>query len=355
MSDLYKDVTRTDAANLIATVGNHVTFMVEGHIGSGKSALLGDLAQRLGATHRGVYLDMTMLDIGDLQLPGVDHESKTSVFYPNESLGLQFDAPMILMFDEFGKASPSVKNAVLPMLVERRFGMRKFHPDTIVFATTNLGAENVGDLFKAHERNRMSFLRMAKPGAKEWIDWGVSHDVAPEVLAWVHENPQCLDSFEDVEDPRVNPYIFHPKAPRTAFVTHRSLEQASHIVKCREQLGLDATTHALIGTIGQAAALDMGAFLDLGRDLPKRDQIITDPEHAPIPGSPAALVMLCVQSARWVSKDTIDAWMTYMGRFPQKEAQAMWAGFLVNMNRVGEFASCKSFTDWAIANNYLFH
>ena len=63
MNDLYKEISRDDTANLIATVGHQVTVMVEGHVGSGKSALLHDLGERLKDTHRAVYLDMTMLDI----------------------------------------------------------------------------------------------------------------------------------------------------------------------------------------------------------------------------------------------------------------------------------------------------
>jgi len=354
MEDLYKEISRADVANLVATVGNHITVMIEGHIGSGKSALLADLAERFKETHKAAYLDMTMLDIGDLQLPAVDHDSRTAVFYPNASLGLHEEVPMIIMFDEFGKASPSVKNAVLPMLIERRVGNRAFHPDTIVFATTNLGAENVGDLFKPHERNRMSFVRMAKPTANDWIAWGLEHGVPAEVLGWVNQNPQCFDSFDDYDDPNTNPYIFHPKSPRTAFVTHRSMEQAGRLVAQRELLGDDALTHALMGTIGQAAAMDMMSFVRLGDDLPTRAEILEHPATARIPDSPAALVLLCVQAVGWVQPETVDAWVTYMKRFTIREAAALWAHLAINARKIGFVAKNQQFTDWVVAEGYMF-
>lgn len=354
MNDLYKEISRDDTANLIATVGHQITVMVEGHVGSGKSALLNDLGERFKDTHRAVYLDMTMLDIGDLQMPAVNHEQRTATFYPNETLGLHHNGPMIVMFDEFGKASPSVKNSVLPMLIERRIGNVKFHPETIVFATTNLGAENVGDMFKPHERNRMTFVRMAKPTADEWIAWGVNNDLAPEVLAWVNQNPHCFASFDEVSGPDDNHYIYHPKSPRTAFVTHRSMAQASNLVKQRQILGEDTLTHALIGTIGPAAAMDMMSFVRMGDELPSRKEILTNPEGAPVPKSPAAIIMLCVQSIGWLEPKTVDAWMTYMERFPMKEAAAMWCNLVIRANKIQTVAAHKSFTKFAIENGYLF-
>ncbi len=295
---------------------------------------------------------MTTVDVGDLQLPAVNHEDKTSEFYPNASLGLHEDVPQIIMFDEFGKAGSWTKNAVLPMLIERRIGNRKFHPDTIVFATTNLGEEGVGDMFLPHERNRMTFVQMEKPSAEEWINWGVDNGIAPEVLAWVHQNPHVLDSFEGVEDPNVNPYIFHPKSPRTSFVTHRSLEQASHIIKAIPKSGYLAK--ALMGTVGAPAGVDLATYVELGDQLPSRESIINTPKAAAIPESPAARVMLCVQAASWVGLETVDSWIEYMERFDQQELKAFWAGLVAATNKVGELSSSQAFTSWLVKYNYMF-
>lgn len=354
MGQIKTSLTRKETVDLIAAVGHEVTVMVEGHIGSGKSAMLSDLAKRFKDTHEAVYFDMTLLDLGDIQLPAIDHEKKTSTFYPNEAFGLTGDVPMILMFDEFGKAHAGVKNAVLPMLVERRLGNIRFHEDTIVFATTNLGEENVGDLFKAHERNRMSFVQMEKPDADSWIEWAANNDISPEVMAWVHQNPHCFASFEGIEDPNVNPYIFHPRAPRTAFVTHRSMEQASNIIKGRKNISPDALVLALSGTIGSVAAMDMVTFVEMGEDLPTRKQILADPANAPVPESPAAVVMLCAQSVGWVDETTCSKWMEYMQRFPEKEMQAFWAGLVVSVGKLNQLSTVDAFTKWVTANSYLF-
>ena len=71
-------------------------------------------------------------------------------YLTNEELGAHHDKPIILMIDEFGKSNPAVKLALLRMMLERKIGSYTLHPDSIVFATTNLGAEGVGDLLPAH-------------------------------------------------------------------------------------------------------------------------------------------------------------------------------------------------------------
>ena len=165
---MQTSMTYNETVDFICAVGAEVTPIVEGHIGSGKSSLIHAIGKRF-PNHRKVYMDMTVMHEGDFRVPAVNHEQKTTEFYYNESFGLHDDVPVILMLDEIGKSPKSVRDASLPLLVERRAGNRYLHSDSIVFATTNLGAENVGDVLQAHHRNRMTSVRMAKQTADEWV------------------------------------------------------------------------------------------------------------------------------------------------------------------------------------------
>ena len=78
----------------------------------------------------------------------------------------------------------------------------------------------------------------------DWIEWGINNDIDPTILGWVKDNPQLFAAFEDVKDPSENPYIFHPKEQRAAFVTPRSLHAASDILHVRDQFD-DQTLTAL--------------------------------------------------------------------------------------------------------------
>ena len=120
-------------ANAIATVGHQRTILVQGHMGNGKSSLLNTLADRF-PTHTPCYFDCTTKDLGDLSIPSLNTEQGYVTYLPNEELGLHLDKPVILMIDEYGKANPSVKNALLRDMLERN----RFPEGSIIFATTNL-------------------------------------------------------------------------------------------------------------------------------------------------------------------------------------------------------------------------
>ena len=354
--DMYREMKRADVVQSIRTLGTEITFLVEGHIGSSKSALIHDLAQAL-PEHTPVYIDMAnVADSGDFQLPAVNHDTRTSEFYPNTSLGLHTGKPMILMFDELGKsASQSVINAILPALNERRWGNRDFHPDTYVFATTNLGTENVGDILKPHVRNRITRVKMAKPTAKEYIAYMANHNLHPALGAWIERNPHCFESFEDVPNPDDNPLIYHPAVQRPAFVTHRSMTRANIILHKRDFLSEEAVTHALMGTIGAPAAMEIMTFVRLADQLPTRQEILSNPTGAQVPDNPSAMILLACQATKWVDANTMSDWMTYLNRFSFSEAKAIFALQVSNNDNMFEWASKnQAFTEFARTHQHLF-
>jgi hypothetical protein len=223
-----------------------------------------------------------------------------------------------------------------------------------VFATTNLGAESVGDTFQAHHRNRLSFVKMAKPTAKEWVDnYASLNGVAPEIIMWVGERPEALAPFDHYKEPNDNPYIFHPKAQRTAFVTHRSLTQASKIVNNRHMFTTNALETALIGTIGAPATVDLQAWIQMGDSLPKRSEILANPDKAKMPDQIAGKMMLTHQALNWIEEDTLDAWMDYMARMP-KEMQALFCTTAIKKDSKAFVLDNNKFTSFAIQNQYMF-
>jgi hypothetical protein len=289
-------------------------------------------------------------------LPAVQHEFRETEFYPNAMFGLRHkDVPGIYMFDELGKAARPVQNACLPILLERRVGMQKLVPGSLVFATTNLGNEGVGDTLQAHARNRMVVVQMRKPTADEWIEqFAVEAEIMPEIIAWVRENPDAMRGFEDFDKPEDNPYIFHPKAMRPAFVTPRSLEKASDILKKRSLMEEDTVIHALRGTVGDRAALDLRAFIALADKLPAWKSVVADPKSCPVPSNPAACVMLVFTAVSRVETDTVSPWMTYLERMP-KEAQALFCYHAMKApTKATIVALNKQFTDYAMKNQYLY-
>ena len=344
-------ITLQEAETLIATIGKDVTVHIKGQPGIGKSSLLNTLSAKL-PTHIPVYIDCADLDLGDLAMPAMNHETKTTAFYPNERFSLHHGKPVIIMLDEITKANEPVKNMLLPVMLERRLGAVKFHPDSIVYSTGNLTTDAVGDSMKAHAKNRLTNVEVRNPNDEEWVEWGMGNDIAPEVLAWVKQFPHCLASYKD-DSQKENMYIYDPRKQQEAFVSPRSLAKASFIVKQREILGIPTTLSALTGTIGEAASRDMSAYFSLADGLPTKEAIYKKPNEAVVPTDPAAKVILIMRELMTIKKENFDSWMTYLQRLPM-EIQALFALNIMASERKQIAATNKTFTDWAIKHNQFF-
>jgi len=372
-------VTLDQATQMIAAGGHQRTVLLQGHMGTGKSSMLNELS-KIYPNHRTFYFDCTTKDLGDIMIPKmkgggskmkgkfnpITHEIELSThenediddyvrFAMNEELGMHINGPIIIMLDEWGKGNPSVQNCLLRFMLERKFGSYELHPDSIVFATTNLGVEGVGDMVKPHARNRITVATVKKPDSFQWLEWGINNNLDPVILGWVKDNPQVFQSFEDVENPDDNPYIYHPRSQRTAFVTPRSLEAASDWLKLRDRFDHVTLTAALIGTIGDRAAMDLMAFVTLAEDLPSMASIKSSPETAKVPKSAAAVCMVVYRTLASIDADWIDAWMVYLNRL-DTEAQGLFANGVraPKYAKQGMVMTNRSFTDWARTKSYLF-
>ena len=343
-------------AGLIRGVGRKRTVLVQGHMGTGKSSLLWTLAGAM-PTHQPCYFDCTTKDLGDITLPSLAtaDEQGYVTYATNEELGAHYKKPIILMIDEYGKANPAVKNALLRLMLERKIGSYELHPDSVIFATTNLGAEGVGDLLPPHARNRITVVTARKPSNMEWIEWAINNGVDHTLLGWCKDNPQLFNSFDDHPNPDDNPYIYHPKQQRAAFVTPRSLEAASDILKARDGMDDQTVTAALMGTVGNRGAMDLMAFVKLADQLPSLDSIKKDPLMAKVPTSAAAVCMVVYRTLACIEREWLDNWMVYLNRL-DPEAQGMFANG-VRAPKYGKQSIVMTntkFSNWARENGHMF-
>ena len=359
---MYNALNITECTQLVAAIGHTQTVLVEGHMGWGKSSMLTAL-KRMFPKHLPCYFDCTTKDLGDIAIPNLiaaDSDSGFVRYLTNEELGMHHDQPIILMIDEYGKANPAVKNSLLRLIQERKIGSYTLHADSLQFATTNLGAEGVGDMLKPHSRNRMTIVPMRKPTNREWIEeWALHNNVEPTVMGWARDTPEMCDDFRDHAEPDANQYIYHPKSTRTSFVTGRSLEASSHLIKAYLAGDLSENTLecALVGTIGAKAAQDLGAYVRLVGDIPKMEDIKNTPDKAKVPESISAVCMVVDKALMTVDHSWVNAWMTYMARLP-REAQAMFVNSLRKdtfpAERRDVVMTAKDMGQWARDFGYLF-
>ena len=288
---------------------------VEGEPGIGKSSLAPYIARKAGIKQH-LYIDATQYSTGDGAMPAVNHDTMTSTFYINDRFGFHLNEPIVILVDEISKASQSVQNELHTLFEENpRFYGKPLPEGSIVTSSGNMGSDGVGDKTKDHTINRQTRVRMRKPTNTEWINtYAVNAGVAAPVIAWADRTPQAFASYMD-EGQEENHLIFNPRRPGRPFFSPRSAVKASHIVKQRRVLGEHTMMAALIGTIGEKAALDLSAYIAFQNEIPTWREIIESPRTAHVPVSSGAASVLIFGAVVRVETDTIDAFMTYLDRF----------------------------------------
>ena len=298
-------------ANLIKTTGTEVTYVVDGVPGIGKSSILSLLKKDSKfKDYEHIYVDCPTMDIPDVQLPYVEHG--VSKFATNALWGVENDRPKLIMLDELPKSSNVTRLLFTRLLLEHQIGAYKLPEGSVVFATGNRNKDGVGDTYPAHMMNRVCSIHMNKPTPEEWIDWAEDNKIDPIILAWVKQFPHCL-----AEDEENNPYIFNPKTNTTSFVSPRSLAKASPIVANRSAFDGNTLNAALSGTLGQSAAVDIMAYIQLADQLPTWSDVINNPLEAKLPTSAPAKLIMAYGALSQINNDisTVDSVVNYFARF----------------------------------------
>lgn len=342
------NVTLSQAANMVCTIGTTNTILLRGQPGIGKSSILEVMRENLPDYHI-CYIDVANLDLGDLGMPVIDRDNMTTSYAPNTRFGVGRDQtkPVVLMLDELGKASRPVMNMLLPVILEKRIGDKYLPKGSFVFGTTNKDTDGVGDNIPAHAFNRMTVVDISNPTFEEWLPWATNNGVAPEVIVFAKQTPEVFDCYTDL-DPKVkNPYIFNPLTGNTkAFCSPRSLAKAGHIVSQRDVLGA-ATLPALAGTVGEAAARQMDALVNLADQLPMFETIVKSPDKAKVPDGAGALFILAFMLAGRVTETSMDAVMEYADRMGVEsfEAYSLFVmSVATNKAKVGMACKNRKFT-----------
>ena len=350
--DFTNRVSLREAAELIAAIGTTNTILLKGEKGIGKSSIMKILPEYLGAGYEYAYFDMGNKSEGDTAIPFPDKERKVMEFFINTALKLHSGKPVVIMLDEFGKAPRSIQNMMHTLLeVDNKRIQDTLLPEgSIVFLTTNLSEEGIGDTLLDHTIDRLTVVEVRKPNAVEWLPWAAENNVHPALMAWVNETPTVLASFRDDDFDQDNPYVYNPKRVQGKFITNRSLELASNVIWAKDKISQNALTCALVGTIGTAGANDIASFLAFQDEIPTRESIINTPETATIPGSVGATVTLLFNLERAVDGDTLAPIMKYVSRL-DAEHQAVFCTALARSKSKQTIAfRNKAFTDWAREN-----
>ena len=234
-----------------STGGLTTSWMLHGRPGVGKTQLVSDLAEKIGAKLFDIRL--TTIEPQDLRgLPYYDHDAKKTVWYRPEDLPDDPSQPSILFLDELTAASPNLQPTVYGLLQERRVGRHILPSSVLIVAAGN----TVDDGAIAYEMGTALSVRLVhlqvSANAKDWLErYAVDRALSPLVATFLRARPDLLDTTEQAL-----------RRGEMIACTPRSWEKVSDIVKTINDRQLRQTMVA--GTVGMAAAAE---FAQVAREI----------------------------------------------------------------------------------------
>ncbi len=320
------------ASTLSLLVEARQPCIVWGPPGAAKS----QIAQQVAAAAGRTYVDVRALLLDPVDLRGIpwrDPDGRTR-WAPPAFLPPSDDAgSWLINLEELPSAVPMVQAALYQLVLDRKVGEYELPEGASLIACGNReGDRGVVNRMPTPLASRFVHLEI-NVDAGDWCAWGAANGIAPEVLFFIQLRPDLLHTFD-------------PQSRERAFACPRTWEFASGIVKRRNGLDPAAERALLRGAVGEAAAIELCAFLQVWRELPHPRAVLDDPDNADVPDNASALIALCGSLYRLASDVNLDAIVTYAERLRREVGE-----FLVGscIRRDPALQRTPAFIRWAAA------
>jgi hypothetical protein len=249
-----------------STGGFTASWMVHGRPGVGKSQVVQQLAERIGA--RLFDLRLTTIEPQDLRgLPYYDHEARKTVWYRPEDLPDDPGQPSVLFLDELTSASPYLQPTVYGLLQERRVG-RHMLPDTVFIVAAGNTVEDGAIAYEMGTAlsDRLVHLHMVAE-ANDWIEnYAVPKELHPAVTAFLRGRPDLLDTTDDAL-----------RQGHVIACTPRAWERTSQIMQTIANRTVREPMIA--GTLGVAVAAEFSVVADdIAASVHIGEMLMSDPK-----------------------------------------------------------------------------
>ena len=318
--------------------GHHTPVMIWGPPGVGKSQLVSQVAQK----HDRMLIDIRLSQMEPSDLRGIPFKDGEKVEWAIPSMlpdAEKHGDEGILFLDEITSAPPSVSAAAYQLILDRRLGDYRIPDGWAIFAAGNRqGDRGVTYTMPAPLANRFSHFEV-DTHLDDWVAWAYSNDIDERVIAFLRFRPELLFDF----DPAHNPSAF--PSPRSWEFVHRALQKFEN--------NSDLLFGGLQACVGQAAGIEVKAFIDNLDQLPDLDAIINGEDvKAPTEIDLQYAVASALVGRAIRAKDKDDAQtihgriLDYASKFPQKEMGVM---LVTDMHRaIGEdIFSVPEFARWS--------
>ena len=227
--------------------------------GIGKS----DLVHEFAREQRMELIDqrLTTLDSVDLRgLPWIDTQKGLTRWYRPEFLPAE-NCPGIILLDELTAAEPRLQAASYELVLDRRVGPHELPSDWWVVGAGNRPEDGaICYAMGTALADRFCHI-LVEANAKDWIDWGLQHEIHPSVITFIKIHPDYLNSNQGQEE---TDQLIRPSP--------RSWERVSHLVK--KTTDPKVRSIGVAGLVGEAAAIQYQACCEELEGLPPIEDLL---------------------------------------------------------------------------------
>lgn len=292
------------SALLSATITARLPILITGSPGIGKTSIVEQAAA--AADNDLVISHPAVADPTDAKGFPWAEKGKASFLPFGETLRvLEAKKPTTWFLDDLGQAPPAVQASFMPWILARQVNGHRLPDFVTIVAATNRRTDRAGVTGVLEPvKSRFASIVELEPDLDEWCQWGLQKPyIPPELIAFLRFKPDLLNQFKPSAD------LVNCPSPRT-------WASAGQLLSLRMPLPLEH--QALVGAVGEGAAGELAAFLQMFRALPSIDSILADPNHAVIP---TALNVLYAVTAALASRTTEQNFAN-VARFAQRLVDA---------------------------------
>ncbi len=291
---------------LHALIGERVPLHIWGPCGVGKSQIVGQVAADLNYN----FLDVRAVQLDPVDLRGLPRIASDQTEWVPQKF-LPTTGKGILFLDELTSAPQMTQAGCYQLVLDRKLGEYVLPDGWVVIAAGNPASERgVHFAMPRPLRNRFVHLEL-EADLDDWCKWAVKAGVRPEIVAFLRFKPDLLHTADTTTD-------------ANAWPTPRSWEMASNVLSgiARRQKAAFLTgasefeAQLLDGTVGAAAASEFVAFLRLFRQLPSIDEVLLNPDSAPLPTETSAQIAIATALGRAMTDHSIGRGLKYLDRMP---------------------------------------
>lgn len=318
--------------------GHHTPVMLWGPPGVGKSQMVAQAAAQQNVP----VIDIRLSQMEPSDLRGIPFRDEGRVEWAVPAMlpdTQRHGEHGFLFLDEITSAPPSVSAAAYQLILDRRLGNYEVPAGWVIMAAGNRqGDRGVTYSMPAPLANRFSHFEV-DTHLDDWVAWAWANGIDERIIAFLRFRPELLFDFDSAHNPVAFP------SPRSWEYTHRALQKF---------FGHPALLlGSLQACVGQAAGIEVNAFIDNLDHMPDLDAIVHG-DVVPVPTEidlqyavAAALVGRAIKAHQaGDASQVIGHILDYASRFPQREMGVM---LVSDVHRaIGqEVFSVPQFSQWA--------